>query len=105
MSPLGAGAAFVVDGVGNLDGVGDPDGPGPGEADGAGHTVGLGVGVGDGFARAVRGVGRPPGLVERPFAVSLGGGRGAPLIAACFDIDSSLLETFGGIGSLRFRLF
>jgi len=46
----------------------------------------------DGFARIVRGVGRPPGLVERPFAVSLGGGRGAPLIAACFGINSSVLD-------------
>jgi len=47
----------------------------------------------EGFARVVRGVGRRrPGIAERPFAVSLGGGQGGPLVAACFDVDGAVVD-------------
>jgi serine/threonine protein phosphatase 1 len=48
----------------------------------------------DGFARVVSGVGRRPGVVERAFAVALGGGQGGPLVAACFGFgfDGTLLD-------------
>jgi serine/threonine protein phosphatase 1 len=47
----------------------------------------------EGFGRVVRGVGRHrPGVVEQPFAVSLGGGQGGPLVAACFGLDGAVLD-------------
>ena len=47
----------------------------------------------EGFRRVVRGrhPGRP-GVVERSFAVSLGGGPVGPLVAACFSVDGAVLE-------------
>lgn len=50
----------------------------------------------EGFGRIVRGVNRGrPGVTEREFAVSLGAGaaHGGALIAACFGIDGSLLDS------------
>src|SRR6516164_10591877 len=48
----------------------------------------------EGFGRVIRGAGdHQPGIVEREFAVSLGGGRhGRPLLAACFGVDGALLD-------------
>jgi serine/threonine protein phosphatase 1 len=48
----------------------------------------------EGFGRVVRGMGdHRPGIIEREFAVSLGGGRhGGPPRAACFGVDGSVLE-------------
>jgi hypothetical protein len=46
-----------------------------------------------GFARVVRGIDRGrPGVVERPFAVSLGGRQGGPLVAVCFGFDGAVLD-------------
>jgi serine/threonine protein phosphatase 1 len=50
----------------------------------------------EGFRRVVRGIDRHRrGIVERGLAVSLdgGAGQGGPLIAACFDIDGTVIET------------
>jgi serine/threonine protein phosphatase 1 len=49
----------------------------------------------EGFRRVVRGIDRGRrGVVERGFAVSLGGGaeHGDPLIAACFGVDGAVLD-------------
>jgi serine/threonine protein phosphatase 1 len=51
----------------------------------------------DGFRRVVRGIDRQQrGFVEGKFAVSLdgGAGRGGRLLAACFDSDGMVLDTF-----------
>jgi hypothetical protein len=50
----------------------------------------------EGFGRVVRGIDRHRrGIVERGFAISLdsGAGRGGPLLAACFGIDGTVIET------------
>ena len=49
----------------------------------------------EGFRRVIRGVGRErPGVIEREFAVSLGGGveHDCRLISACFAVDGTILD-------------
>jgi serine/threonine protein phosphatase 1 len=50
-----------------------------------------------GFLRVIRGFdGQKGGLIETPFAVSMdsGCGRGGKLLAACFALDGSIVESF-----------